>query len=165
MRVRTEDGQIQHSVDIRQAVTIEMEYEVFKSGYACVPTYSLSNAEGLPLFKTVDLEPRWHHRPRRVGRWRSTATIPGNLLSEGTVLVTASLWSPQREVCHFLAQDVVSFHVVDSMDGDTARGDWGGDMNGAVRPLLEWRTDRLQAVYASPPSDCQSSYSSASRDR
>jgi lipopolysaccharide transport system ATP-binding protein len=163
VRVRTEDGQIQHSVDIRQALTIEMDYEVFKPGYACVPTYSLSNADGQPIFKTVDLDPRWHHRPRRVGHWCSIVTIPGNLLSEGTVRVTASLLSPQPLVCHFEERDVVSFHVVDSLDGDTARGDWGGEVNGAVRPLLEWSTDRLEAGDASPPAVFGTLTSSAQR--
>ena len=140
VRVRTEEGQVQQSVDIRQPVMIEMEYEVFEPGYALMATYDLSNAEGTILFETVDLDHQWRGCPRPVGRWRSTATIPGNLLSEGPVFVTASLLSPHPEVCHFLERDVVSFHVVDSMDGDSARGDWGGDFNGAVRPLLNWRT-------------------------
>ena len=30
--------------------------------------------------------------------------------------------------------------LVDSMDGDSARGDWGGEWSGAVRPLLSWGT-------------------------
>ena len=37
--------------------------------------------------------------------------------------------------------DVVAFTAVDSMEGDSARGDWVGRMPGIVRPLLKWETD------------------------
>jgi len=35
----------------------------------------------------------------------------------------------------------VTFRVVDTLDGDTARGDYVGKINGVVRPRLEWTTD------------------------
>jgi lipopolysaccharide transport system ATP-binding protein len=41
----------------------------------------------------------------------------------------------------FMERDIVSFQVVDSMDGDAARGAWGGPLQGAVRPLLKWTND------------------------
>ena len=36
--------------------------------------------------------------------------------------------------------DAVAFHVIDSLDGDSARGDFAGPMPGFVRPLLRWDT-------------------------
>jgi lipopolysaccharide transport system ATP-binding protein len=144
VRVRAEDGRIQQSVDIRHAVAVEMEYEVLRLGYHFMASYDFYNANGILLFETVDVDPMWRGRPRPIGRWRSTVIIPGNLLSEGTVFVTASLHTPHPEICHFLEKDVVTFQVVDSIEGDSARGDWGGDFNGAVRPLLNWRTRCLE---------------------
>ena len=41
---------------------------------------------------------------------------------------------------HFYESDAVAFHVVDGCQGDSARGDFNGDMPGVVRPLLEWST-------------------------
>ena len=38
-------------------------------------------------------------------------------------------------------KDTVSFQVVDSIDGGTARGDWSREMKGAVRPLLKWTNE------------------------
>jgi len=140
VRVRAQDGQVKQSVDIRQPVTIEMEYEVLQPGYPLTPTYDFYNAEGTLIFGTVDLDRTWRRRPRPTGRWRSTVTIPGNLLAEGTVFVGAGMLTTHPEVRHFIERDVVTFQVVDSIDGDSARGDWGGDFNGAVRPLLNWRT-------------------------
>jgi lipopolysaccharide transport system ATP-binding protein len=34
----------------------------------------------------------------------------------------------------------VAFQVVDSHDGDSARGDWAGKVDGVIRPLLDWST-------------------------
>jgi lipopolysaccharide transport system ATP-binding protein len=41
---------------------------------------------------------------------------------------------------HFNALEAVSFSVIDPMTGDTARGDFVGNMDGAMRPLVEWET-------------------------
>jgi len=30
---------------------------------------------------------------------------------------------------------------VDNLDGDSARGDYMGNLRGAVRPMLDWSTD------------------------
>lgn len=40
----------------------------------------------------------------------------------------------------FWERDAVAFHVVDSLDGDSARGDYSGRIKGAVRPLFQWST-------------------------
>src|SRR3712207_7464668 len=34
-----------------------------------------------------------------------------------------------------------AFQVVDSLDGDSARGDYAGPMPGVVRPLLRWTNE------------------------
>ena len=43
---------------------------------------------------------------------------------------------------HFNAIEIVGFDVVDSIEGDTARGDYAGKMDGVIRPILEWETIR-----------------------
>jgi lipopolysaccharide transport system ATP-binding protein len=35
---------------------------------------------------------------------------------------------------------VVAFQVIESTDGESARGDYAGDISGVVRPLLKWTT-------------------------
>ena len=41
---------------------------------------------------------------------------------------------------HFYEADAVAFQVIDSLEGDSARGDYTGNIPGVVRPLLEWTT-------------------------
>lgn len=141
IRIRTEDGHITDSIDIRQPVAVEIEYEVLKAGHVLQPHFGFFNEEGVRLFVAVDLDPAWRKQPRPPGRYVSTAWIPGNMLSEGMVIVNAALWilEPFREL-EFQCKDAVAFHVIDSMEGDTARGDWAGNMVGVIRPILKWDT-------------------------
>ena len=75
-----------------------------------------------------------------MGRYISTAWIPGNLLSEGTLIVSAAVSTMETVTVHFFERDAVAFQVIDSLDGDSARGDFAGPFPGVVRPLLDWTT-------------------------
>ena len=140
VRIGTKGGEIVDVVDIRKPFCIEMEYDVLKSDYILYPCYHLSNGEGVLAFITSDTDPAWRRRPRAAGRYISTAWIPGNLLSEGRYYIGAGVDSIAPVVNYFVEKDIVAFQVVDHMEGDSARGDWGGAWGGIVRPLLEWET-------------------------
>jgi lipopolysaccharide transport system ATP-binding protein len=140
VRIRTEDNQVSDAIDVRQAVGIEMEYEVLKPGYKLMPHYALFNEEGTLIFIAIDQDPTWRRRPRPTGRYVSTGWVPGNLLAEGTVIVRAVMRTIEPQKVHFDARDAVAFQVIDSLEGNSARGDWAGRMPGIVRPLLKWRT-------------------------
>ena len=140
VRVRAEDGQITEAVDIRRAVGIEIEYEVLKPGHVLVPNYHFFNEEGVYVFVAVDHDPAWHRRPRSIGCYVSTAWIPGNFLSEESLIVGVAISTMSRSLGHFYERDAVAFQVVDSLDGDSARGDYAGPMPGVIRPLLRWTT-------------------------
>jgi lipopolysaccharide transport system ATP-binding protein len=140
VRVRTEDGQITDAVDIRRPVGIEMEYEVLKVGYVVSPYLEFYNEESVNVFGTADLDPDWRRRPRPAGWYMSTAWIPGNLLSEGTLFVGVGLATMDPLINQFYERDAVAFQVIDTTDGDSARGDWAGHWGGVVRPLLKWKT-------------------------
>ena len=140
VRVCTEAGEVAESLDIRLPVRIEVEYEVLTAGHVLVPNLHFYNDEGVYAFVTGDSDPEWRHRPRPAGRYVSNALIPGNLLSEGTLFVGAAVSTIDPVVVHFYERDAVAFQVVDTMDGDSARGDYAGPMPGVIRPLLQWRT-------------------------
>ncbi len=140
VRVRGVDGTVTGTVDIRQPVAIEMEYDVLKPGYKMLPHHYLFNEEGVELFTTVDRDPAWRKRARLLGRYVSTAWIPGNLLAEGMVFISTALLTVEPTIRQFHERDVVAFHVIDSLDGDSARGDWGWNLRGVVRPMIEWDT-------------------------
>ena len=149
VRIRKEDGQIADAIDIHSPVGIEMEYEVLKPGHVLVPNYHFYNEEGVYVFVLADhQDPIWRQKPRPVGRYCSTAWIPGNYLAEGTMLVGAAVSTINPVIIHFYEREAVAFQVIDNMDGNTARGDYAGPMPGVVRPLLPWTTE-----HAPPGSD------------
>jgi lipopolysaccharide transport system ATP-binding protein len=151
VRVRAEGGGDCQALDIRRPVGIEMEYEVIKPGHVLVPNLVFSNEEGVCVFAVADLDPAWRGKPRSAGRYISTAWVPGNLLSEGTLFVGAAISTMDPVVVHFYERDVVAFQIVDSMDGDSARGDYAGTYPGIVRPMLDWTTEYDQSADLEQP--------------
>jgi lipopolysaccharide transport system ATP-binding protein len=138
VRIINEHGETVESVDIRKSVGIEMDFEVIKPGHTLTPSYRIANEEGLIIFTADDQNPEWRRRPRPPGRHLSTAWIPGNFLSEGTLIVSAGMRTLILHRWHFFEPDVVAFHVMDTLDGDSARGDYAGPIPGVIRPLLQW---------------------------
>jgi len=138
--VIAEDGIPSATVDIRRPVTLEMSYEVLLRGYIPAPNFRLYNEEGVCVFITFDTDPEWRRRTKPVGRYVSRVTIPGNFLSEGTLIVDAAISTMDPATVHALERDAVAFQVIDSTDGDSTRGDYGGTVPGIVRPLLPWQT-------------------------
>lgn len=140
VRVRTEEGQYSDNVDIRRPVGIEIEYEVLKPGCKFRGAIDVCNDEGVLLFIALEQDPVWRKRVRPPGRYRSIAWIPGNYLAEGTMIVNVALDTVEPYEWQFKVRQAVAFHVTDSTDGDSARGDYAGEFPGLVRPLLKWDT-------------------------
>jgi lipopolysaccharide transport system ATP-binding protein len=140
VRVRTKDGGISEEIDIRQPFRIEMEFEVLQPGHVLVPNHHFINDEGVYAFVAIEHDGTWHRRPRPVGNYTSTVWIPGNYLAEGSLSVGSAVTTFDPSVLHFYEADAVAFQVIDSLEGDSARGDYTGNIPGVVRPLLEWTT-------------------------
>jgi lipopolysaccharide transport system ATP-binding protein len=140
-RICDAERQVRDSLDIRRPIRIEMDYEVLQP-HVLVPNYHIMNEEGIKVCVLHDLDPTWRKRPRPIGKYTSSAIIPGNLLAEGTHLVGIALSSHDPVEVHCYERDAIAFQVVDSMDGDSARGDYAGPMDGVVRPALEWHTEQ-----------------------
>lgn len=142
VRVRTEEGETTAAVDIRRPVGIEIAYEVLQPGYILSPGVNVYNEEGVHLFGAHDTNLEWRRRPRPTRSHTSTAWIPGNLLAEGNLLVHVSVMSHlPSTVLHVDERNVVAFQVIDTQQGDSARGDYVGPMTGLMRPLLRWSAE------------------------
>ena len=139
VKVRDHEGQVCQALDIRKPVSIEMTFEVQRDGAVLLPFFQFYNDEGILAFEVNDLDPNWRGRPRPEGEYKSAVRVPGNLLAEGSVFVTAGLTS-EGPILQFFESDTVAFQVIDTLDGDSARGDYAGHMHGVVRPMLQWST-------------------------
>ena len=142
IRAISRSGEPIASVDIRDDVGIQMEYDVLTAGHILLPHYYVYNDEGMLLFGTLDQDPEWRRTARPAGRYTSTAWIPGNLLHSGLIYVSCAVLSRSNDKSQFYEKQIVAFNITDNMGDGTARGDWAGAVRGAVRPLLQWETQR-----------------------
>jgi lipopolysaccharide transport system ATP-binding protein len=140
VRARTSDGLISEAFDIRQPIAIDVVFDVLESGHVLTPNLHFFDEHGTYLFISHDVDASWRSRPRPIGRYISTAWIPGNFLAEGTVIVGAAITTLSNANVRLYEREAISLHIIDSTDGDTARGDYMGHLPGAVRPLLVWDT-------------------------
>jgi lipopolysaccharide transport system ATP-binding protein len=152
IRVRSEAGEVCESIDIRAPVGVEMEFEVLEAGHLLVPGFQFVNQEGVCVFIASEHDASWRRRPRPMGRYVSTAWIPGNFLSEGSLIIGAGISTLEPERIHFFERDIVALQIIDSLDGNSARGDYAGPMPGIVRPLLNW-TSQFTPANSSPPAN------------
>jgi len=138
LRVCDENGESIQTADIRRPIGIEMTYQVLKTGKVMVPNLHFFDESGTCIFASHDWDSKWRTEPRTVGRFTSTVWIPGNFLSEGSIFVGAAVTTYEPLEVHFVEWGAVTFNVIDSLDGDSARGDYAGLMPGVVRPVLRW---------------------------
>jgi lipopolysaccharide transport system ATP-binding protein len=144
-RVVREDGSLADAVDVRQPVGIEIGFRVLRSDGAPVfPKIKVMDRQGQPAFNALDTSPRWHE-PSEAGDYVATAWIPGNLLNEGYTSVEVAVCSLAAGSLHPRASmfDALAFHVQDPGEGDSARGEFTGQLRGVIRPLLDWTTEEL----------------------
>ena len=146
VRVRSESGEVTDLMDIRKPVRVEIEYDVLKPGHNLVAQFGFNTEEDVIAFVVNDRDPAWFRRSRPPGRYISTVWIPGNFMSEGTMIIGAGVLCEDPWQMHCEASRVVGFRVIDPGTGDTARGDITGRWEGAVMPLLKWTTEHVMAA-------------------
>ncbi len=141
VRVVNENGETTNSHDIRRRIGIEATYEALQPGCILTPNFQIYNQDRVQLFTVQDVSREWRRREKEKGEYTSRVWIPPNFMAEGTFFVNFAVvtYLPAMNI-HFNQIDAVSFDVVDSLEGDTARGDYAGNMDGVIRPILEWET-------------------------
>jgi len=139
VRVVDEDGAPSGTIDVRHPIGIEIAFRVLREGRPVVPKIKVLDQHGAICFNALDVSPRWNE-PTPPGDYTTTAWIPANLLNEGRHSVdvdVVTLASPKL-IPNASVYKILAFHVFDPAEGDSARGLFGGEFRGVVRPLLEW---------------------------
>jgi lipopolysaccharide transport system ATP-binding protein len=128
------------TVDIREPIRLEVDYRVLVDGHVLVPNLHFFTEEGTCAFVLHDVDPAWRRRPKPLGEYRSIVEIPGNFLSEGTLFVGVAITTYDPFRVHCYEREAIAFRVIDTLSGETARGDYVGHIPGTVRPLFQWNT-------------------------
>ncbi|MFN0058375.1 MAG: ABC transporter ATP-binding protein [Planctomycetota bacterium] len=129
------------SFDVRDEVVVEFCYEVLAAGASYNAAFICHNQDGVVLFSSADNAPAAVAREdaTRAGVRTARCRIPGDLLTEGYYSITAIISSTTGGCSTHLRQDeCLRFLVTDAAAGDSARGTFGGEMPGVIRPKLTW---------------------------
>lgn len=138
VKVINEQNENAETHDIRKKIGIVMKYRVLKDQSVFTHGINLFNREGIHVLSSHDRKTDLNKTVFNKGVYRMIAWIPANFLAEGTYSVSAAIMSYNPFYIHFHERDIVSFTVVDTIEGDSARGNYGGMFPGVTRPLLEW---------------------------
>jgi lipopolysaccharide transport system ATP-binding protein len=138
-RVRPLHGTAGQDIDVRTPLVLEFEYWSERAGARLVPSIHVFNDQGIVIFNVGPVElSAWHARSDGPLLVRDSCRIPGNLLNDGVYRVSFCLCKGHELVyCH---DDVLVFDVRDTTEGRDA---WYGKWVGAIRPVLEWQTARM----------------------
>ena len=80
-------------------------------------------------------------RPRPIGRYVSTAWIPGCFLAEGMLYIGAGIRTLDPTIRRLRVDAAISFQTVDVINDDSEIEHFSGKFNGGVvRPYLKWET-------------------------
>jgi lipopolysaccharide transport system ATP-binding protein len=128
-------------ITIRTPLDIEMEYWNCRPGARLHVNLTLYDENNVCVFMSTPLhEPNWHGREFPEGLFRSVCHVPGDLLNDGRYRIRLAFVRDASIVLYRL-RDALVFDVSDS---DDRRGEWYGKFDGVVRPLLDWKTERLR---------------------
>lgn len=141
-KVTNQSGQPAEVVDIRRPVTVEICYWNFSRTVSVAVTLSFVNEDGIVLFTTADSErSEWRHAAREPGLITCRCEVPGNFFAEGRIFINVWLTSINPGRAHVQELSLLSFQVVDPLEGDSVRGEYTGFWPGVLRPSMSWSVD------------------------
>lgn len=139
-RIRNERGDITADLQTDESIAIELDYYNLCEGAKLGATVALFNEEGTHILTSLSNHcQQWHNRPREKGVYRSICKVPGKLLAESKYSVTFLTWGDNYSSIH-REDNVLEFQTRDS---GFVRGDYYDETGGIIKPLFEWKTQKL----------------------
>ena len=137
------DNDITDTVKMSREFQIEMDYWNLKDANRLYVSIHIYNSMDVCVFVSSNIpgacknpDP-WFNRPYPNGLFRTSCTIPGNFLNEGTYRILIGINPPIIPDPMVLIENVISFSIND--DG-AMRKEHVHEWPGVVRVLLDWKT-------------------------
>jgi lipopolysaccharide transport system ATP-binding protein len=147
VRVRDPQGKVVDSIQSRQPLEIELEYELDKAIQGLRVGVYLQTIRGETIFTSFDTDnPKQYEKyaTRAAGHYLSRAELPANFLNEGQYVLgfNASSFRMRR---YFQEERALAF-AVDAMGAPGMQ--WPEPRQGPLRPMLGWKIEQVEAVRA-----------------
>ncbi|MEZ4863293.1 MAG: polysaccharide ABC transporter ATP-binding protein [Caldilineaceae bacterium] len=126
------------ALTVHTPLRLTFEYWNFDATATLSVSIRLYNEHNILIFDIASpYNPEWQQHPSPMGLLRTTCTIPGDLLNDGTHRIALIIIRNQQPVIEETAALVFNIQ-----DGSVAeRGGWYGKWPGAIRPRLAWETN------------------------
>jgi len=154
--VRPREGLPTDPITVRTPFVMEFEYRNLLPGAQLSLSLHLYNEQGILVFDAGPVPGTlWEGQPLPAGLFRDVCHVPGDLLNDGTHRVDLLVIRDQgvSTVIH-QEEEILVFDV---RDDSSLRGDWYDKWPGAIRPLLDWRTELVEEETATLPWVCEAS--------
>lgn len=136
LSINDQNGNSVSVADVREPLELEIGYYVHRPGlsFRC---QAIFYTQGVTAFASIEPVEIVRDSP---GYYFSTISIPGDLLAPGEYMVGVSLFTSHgAKNVYVRVADGLSFQVYDRIDGQSAVGDYAQNLNGVVRPKLDWK--------------------------
>lgn len=134
LRVRNGDGRITGSLDARQPISIEVDYQMLRRATGLRVGVTILTADGTALLSSTDLESNSEELVREAGFYTSRCTIPGDFLNYGQYFVSVGADFPMIQ-SHFFCDRGLTF-IVERTGG--VGGHIPDSRSGMLRMKLPW---------------------------
>lgn len=124
-------------VDTDTEIHFRIRYAVKESGRVNM-VLNLSK-DGAYVFQSINNNEPAYAVAKQPGQYASTCVVPARFLNNGTFVLSMTVFEENYKNPHTFI-DIMSFEVADAPG---VRGDYFGGLVGAIRPSLDWRTERL----------------------
>ncbi len=146
VRVLDRSGKVCTNFDVRDPVSIEVEYWVLQDGYPLNTVIRFTNELGHYLFDSRDnLDSPWRDTIRPTGHYRHICRVPGDFFNHGEITIGFGIETIRNDtfIPHVGRTETVTFLVSDKMDPEGVRGNfslpWRRD---GIRPKLHWTVEK-----------------------
>jgi len=147
IRVINSDRQTVTTIPVYEGVGIEIVYDLYDNSRNIQPALHLKTAKNLFAFAVAYTDTNYMYQAPPPGRYQATVWIPPNLLNIGVIHVTLVMVTPDPFEEYLILERAISFNVHETEGvNNTARGLFGRDFPGPVRPLLNWETTYISAT-------------------
>ena len=136
-----ENGDRRSDLDVKEAFTVEIEYEVVATKHAINLHLYVSHETAGRLFVTMDnLDTPWRGQVMPAGRYRARCHFPADFFNEGVLTIDCTICTNPNSVFNHTFSDALVLRMSDDMKNEGVRGDWGREWwTSPLRPRLKWQ--------------------------
>ncbi|MGI8952807.1 MAG: ABC transporter ATP-binding protein [Chitinophagaceae bacterium] len=137
--VKNTEGNICDNFLATERIEINFVYKILKDDFNYTHGFNLYK-NGIHILSSHDIKNSRIKNSGNMGIYSASVFIPSNFLTEGLHTISVAIMSYNPYIVHFHEMEAVSFIVTDSLNDETsARGGYGGNFPGIIRPILEWK--------------------------